>query len=152
MWENALEKLKILNYEWGFCSGSGKANGQKRKPFSRIHFVYPGSNPSHQFNDFIEICAWIMTDMGQQSDLVSRYDDMPDDDPNTVCNKLMLSLRQLDFKSSFPTQKLRLAHGEAVCSVLDFLTDKALSTKGFKWGVPVYTDADEVRDEITFVR
>ena len=143
MWENSLEKLKIMNYEWSFCSGAGNSKAQKRKPFSRIHFVYPYSNPSVQFNDFIEICAWLFTEIGHQSDLISRFDDM-DDDPNTVCNKLMLSLRQLDFKSSFPTQKLRLAHGEAVCSVLDFLTDKALAVKGFKWGVPVYTEADEV--------
>ena len=66
------------------------------------------------------------------------------DDPNTVSNKLMLALRQLDFKSSFPSQKLKQAHGEAVCSVLEFLTDRALDAKGFKWGIPVYLDAGQV--------
>jgi hypothetical protein len=56
----------------------------------------------------------------------------------------MLALRQLEFKSSFPSQKLKLAHGEAVCTVLDFLTDKALASKGFKWGTPIYTESDQV--------
>jgi estrogen-related receptor beta like 1 len=135
MWENALEKLKVLNYESGFCQPKGK------KAFTRIHFVYPGKNSSQQFDDFIDICSWLCFEISQQSDLFSRdqYDD-----PNTVSNKLMLAMRQLEFKSSFPSQKLKLAHGEAVCTVLEFLTDKALASKGFKWGIPVYTEADEV--------
>lgn len=58
----------------------------------------------------------------------------------------MLALRQLEFKSSFPSQKLKQAHGEAVCSVLEFLTDKALAAKGFKWGVPVYLEAGQVEE------
>ena len=135
LWENALEKLKVLHYEAGFCSQKGK------KAFSRIHFVYPGKNLSQQFDDFIDICSWLCVEISQQPDFFSRD---PYDDPNTVANKLMLALRQLEFKSSFPSQKLKQAHGEAVCSVLEFLTDKALASKGFKWGVPVYVEAGQV--------
>jgi hypothetical protein len=130
-----LEKLKVLHYEAGFCTSKGK------KAFSRIHFVYPGKNLSQQFDDFVDICSWLCLEISQQPNFFSRD---PYDDPNTVSNKLILALRQLEFKSSFPSQKLKLAHGEAVCTVLDFLTDKALASKGFKWGTPIYTEADQV--------
>lgn len=128
----------MLHYEAGFCSQKGK------KAFSRIHFVYPGKNSSQQFDDFVDICSWLCVEISQQPDFFSRD---PYDDPNTVANKLMLALRQLEFKSSFPSQKLKQGHGEAVCTVLEFLTDKALASKGFKWGVPVYTEAGQVNKE-----
>jgi Intra-flagellar transport protein 57 len=137
MWENSLEKLKVLNYEMGYC-GHGKGG---RKPFSRIHFVYPGSNAGTQFQEFIDICSWLCSEIDRRPDFFHVEDE---DDPNTMCNKLLLALRKLDFKSSFPSQKLRAGHGEIVCSVLDFLTDKALDSKGFKWGTPIYSDANEV--------
>lgn len=40
------------------------------------------------------------------------------------------------------------AYGESVCSVLNFLTDKALSAAGHLWQRPVYAgeDATEVCD------
>ena len=135
MWEASVEKLKILNYEAGYCSSKGK------KPFSRIHFVFPTANPSHQFDDFISICEWLFVEITADPAFFKRdqYDD-----PNTVANKLILALRQVDFRLSFPAQKLRQASGEHVCSVLDFLTNKALEAKKFKWSTPIYADNDEV--------
>lgn len=135
MWEGTLEKLKILDYEIGYCLTRGK------KPFSRIHFVFPAANLSHQFEDFIGICEWLFGEITKDSAFFKRdqYDD-----PNTVANKLMLALRQVDFRLSFPAQKLRQANGEQVCSVLEFLADKALATKNFKFGVPLYADNDKV--------
>lgn len=135
MWENALEKLKIMNYETKFCALKSK------KSFSRVHFVYPGQNASHQFSDFVDLCSWLCSEISQNADFFKAEEF---DDPNTVANKLMLALRQLDFRMSFPSQKLKTPHGEAVCSVLEFLTDSALAAKGFKWATPVYTEADEV--------
>ena len=116
MWENALEKLKILNYEEHFCRDGRK--GQ----FHRLSFVYPGGNASAQFQDFVDVAAWL-------ADLVGGPDPFkPDkfDDPNTISNKLLLSLRAMDFRSSFPPQKLKQGSGLPCCSVLDFMTDKAL--------------------------
>eukprot|EP00607_Mallomonas_marina_P001306 CAMPEP_0182437592 /NCGR_PEP_ID=MMETSP1167-20130531/85144_1 /TAXON_ID=2988 /ORGANISM="Mallomonas Sp, Strain CCMP3275" /LENGTH=440 /DNA_ID=CAMNT_0024630559 /DNA_START=28 /DNA_END=1350 /DNA_ORIENTATION=- len=135
MWESALEKLKILDYEQGFCATTN------RKPFSRIHFVFPAANLSHQFNDFVELCVWLCTKITDDPAFFKRdtYDD-----PNTVANKLMLALRQLEFKSSFPSQKLKTANGESVCLVLDFLTNKALERVQFTWKVPRYIDNDKV--------
>jgi len=137
LWESALEKLKILGYEALFCAKSG------RKPFSRIHFVFPAANQSNQFNDFVDLCVWLCFKITRDQAFFKRdtYDD-----PNTVANKLMMALRdrQLDFKSTFPAQKLKIPHGEAVCTVLDFLADKALDSESFKWKVPKYIDHDKV--------
>lgn len=135
MWENSLEKLKVLNYESEYCNERG------RKPFNRIHFVYPGKNPSTQFDEFMELCSWLCYKCSGDLELFKRD---PYDDPTTVANKLMLALRSLDCRLSFPAQKLRTPYGENVCSVLDFLTDKALSIVSFRWGQPKYADSDIV--------
>jgi len=136
MWESTLEKLKLLDYENNFCSAV-----RGRMPFSRIHFVFPAANPSVQFDDFVDISAWLCFEITRNQDLFKR-DQF--DDPNTVANKLMLALRQLDFRSTFPPTKLRSAHGEPVCTVLEFLTDKALASRKFRWTAPTYPAADEV--------
>jgi estrogen-related receptor beta like 1 len=135
MWENSLEKLKILNYENTFCK---KFN---RKPFNRVHFVHATNNASHQFEDFSAICSWLCTEITMKNDTFKpeQYDD-----PNTVVNKLVLALRQFDYRSTFPAQKLKTPYGEPVCIVLEFLTDKALEAKGFQWGTPVHLNDQEV--------
>jgi estrogen-related receptor beta like 1 len=136
MWENALEKLKILNYERDYCKKLNK------KPFSRVHFVIPGTNASHQFDDFVSICAWLCTAISRKTDTFKPEEF---DDPNTIVNKLMLALRQFDFRASFPPQKLKTAHGEFICQVLEFLTDKALEELRFEYAAPMYASAGEVR-------
>jgi estrogen-related receptor beta like 1 len=135
MWENALEKLKILNYEENY----------KKKIFSRVHFVIPTSNPSIQFDDFIDLCAWLFGEISNDSEYFKRdqFDDF-----GTVANKLMLALRGIDFRLSFPSQKLKTANGEAACSVLEFLTDKALAEKGFQWAQPIYGEAEEAEQVV----
>ena len=78
MWENSLEKLKVLNYEKDYCK---KFNNNKS--FSRVEFVIPGSNPSHQFNSFVSICSWLCTEISKKSDLFKPEEY---DDPNTIVN------------------------------------------------------------------
>lgn len=135
MWENSLEKLKILNYESGFCRKRGL------KPFSRIQFVYPGKNPGTQSEEFYAICAWLFTEITRNS---STFKKDEYDDPNTAANKLLVALRQLDFKLAIPTQKIKTPHGEAICSILEFLTDKALENSNFKFGIPIYAEPEEI--------
>eukprot|EP01038_Epipyxis_sp_PR26KG_P009319 gene9319-12555_t len=137
LWEASIEKLKILNYERDYCVKFGK------KPFHRVQFVIPGVNPVVQFDDFIGISSWLIGDISKRSDLFKREEF---DDPNIVINKLMYALSKIDpdFRLTVPNQKLKLAHGEAVCSVLDFLTDKALSNRGFQWATPVHVAGDEI--------
>lgn len=132
-WETSLERLKILNYEESYC-------GQKEK-FSRVHFVFPAGNMNNQFEEFMDICSWLCNEITQDPGVFGRdgYDD-----PNTVANKLMLALRQLDCRLNFPAQKLRVPYGEVACSVLDFLTEKALLSKKMKWKQPIYPAMDTV--------
>lgn len=70
------------------------------------------------------------------------------DDPHTSVNKLMLALRGLNFGLNIPATRLKTAHGEAACSVLEFLVDAALNKEGFKWQAPVYTDNNEVEEAV----
>ena len=136
MWENSLEKLKILNYENVFCK---KFN---RKPFNRVHFVHPIDRVKIQMDDFTSVCSWLIGEITKKPDTF-KTDDM--DDPNTMVNKLMVALRQLDFRSTFPPQKLKTPYGEPVCLVLEFLVDKVLEARGFQWEAPIHSNEEEVR-------
>lgn len=133
-WEQTLERLKVLDYETGFCTF------KKTKEFSRVHFVFPGPNLNNQFEEFTLLCEWLCT-LCKDSSLFKKEQY---DDPGTVTNKLMLALRTLQCTFSFPAQKLKIPHGEIACSVLDFLSEKALAAKGIKWGQPQYPDLDAV--------
>ncbi len=136
LWETSLERLKLLNYEKEFCLKFNK------KQFSRVHFVYPNnSNTSHQFDEFIGLCTWLCGEISKRKDFF-KPEDL--DDPNTVINKLILGLRQLDFRSTFSAQKLKNANGEAVCQVLDFLTEKLLTSNGINWSSPTYQSSNDV--------
>jgi len=136
MWENTLDKLKILDYERLFCQIQGK-----HQSYSRIHFVIPAKNTSSQLDDFFDLCQWLIGEISHSTEVLHRdqYDD-----PNTTINKLLLALRQLDFKATFPSQKLRSGYGEQVCLVLEFLVDKALDTRGFKFSSPIYVDNTQI--------
>jgi estrogen-related receptor beta like 1 len=135
LWENSLERLKLLNYEKEYCERFNK------KQFNRVHFVYPSSNTSHQFDEFVSLCSWMCGEITKKKDTF-KPDEL--DDPNTVINKLMLVLRQFDFRSTFSAQKLKNANGDAVCQVLDFLSEKLLGTTEFVWKSPTYQNPGDV--------
>ena len=65
MWENSLEKLKILNYENEYCAKRDK------RALSRIHFVFPGQNLSNQFDDYMDLCGWLCTEIFNDPNLPS---------------------------------------------------------------------------------
>ncbi len=44
----------------------------------------------------------------------------------------------MGFPLDFPAAKLKQGYGEAVCSTLEFISDKALAAKGFVWTKPKY--------------
>jgi hypothetical protein len=89
----------------------------------------------------MDLSSWLCYKCSGDLELFKRD---PYDDPTTVANKLMLALRSLDCRLSFPAQKLRTPYGENVCNVLDFLTEKALAVQAFRWSQPRYADADIV--------
>ena len=135
-WENSLEKLKVLGYETSFVQK------QHRKPFDRVYFTLPAKNLSNQFDDFVQLCSWLIDEITQSSGVLLRHEEY--DDPGTIANKLLLALRQVGLSVSFPVQKLRTPYGEIICEVLDFLTDKALETKQFQWQKPDFGHLNQV--------
>ena len=96
-----------------------------------MYFTLPAKNLSNQFDDFVQLCSWLIDEITQSSGVLLRYEEY--DDPGTIVNKLLLALRQVGLNATFPAQKLRTPYGEIICEVLDFLTDKALETKKFQW-------------------
>ena len=136
LWENSLEKLKILEYETKFIQV------KRKKPYNRVHFVIPGKNPSHQFEDFIDLCSWLINDISRSPDTMKREQY---DDPNTTANKLLLALRTVNYQISFSVQKLKTPHGDIVCDILNFLTDKAMEMKKIGWMKPDYSSLNQVR-------
>ena len=135
--ENVVDKLKVLNYEELWCQAKGAG------PLSRWHFAMPAANASVQFALFLDISSWLMT-VATDDPTFFRIDKF--DDPNTSVNKMMLSLRKLEFGLDFPASKLKTANGDAVVDVLDFLTDKALSAKDFQWGKPIYAEENDMEE------
>lgn len=141
MWENALEKLKVMNYECRYCERGLTPPSKREKPaFNQVHFVYPGRNADSQLKEFFDLCSWLCTEITGNADHFKIH---LEDDPNTNANKLLLALRSLDFRLSFPSSKLRSPHGEAVCSVLEFLTDKAIAQKGFEFSNIIHSEANK---------
>lgn len=134
-WENSLEHLKILGYEQSFVQK------QHRKPFDRVYFTLPAKNLSKQFDDFIQLCCWLLDEISPSSGIlrIEEYDD-----PGTIANKLLLVLRQVGFNVSFSVQKLRTPYGDVVCEVLGFLTDKALESQHFQWKKPDFGHLNQV--------
>lgn len=126
--ENVSDKLKLLHVGKKFCEA------RDHPPLQRWCFALPGRNPSLQFQLFLDLCSWLMEELTGDANFF-RVDKF--DDPNTSVNKLMLSLRKVDFGADFPTSKLKQAHGEAAVSVLDYLTDKCCD-KSFEWHRPEY--------------
>jgi estrogen-related receptor beta like 1 len=137
--ESALDKLKCLNYEQEFLGR------HRHKAFGREHFALPGPNPSIQFQEFIDLVVWLIGQIKRDADAfrIDKYDD-----PITSVNKLMLALRSLDFEGDFPATKLKMAHGECVCAVLDYLTDKALAASHFTFRVPKRSEQPETDDAV----
>lgn len=122
--ESAMEKLKILDYEKLFCEKLS------RKPFSRTFFALepvPPENASTQLATFLELVSWLM-EMNGRDFLIDKFDD-----PTTSVNKVMVDLKQMEFEMNFPAQKLRQGHGSAICLVLNFLIDRALSRREFSF-------------------
>ncbi|RHZ33768.1 hypothetical protein DYB26_009579, partial [Aphanomyces astaci] len=144
---NALEKLRILGYEkemskkknfvvftdTSFALAAQNARYEPNLGSIRLcdHTVNV-HNISAQFKSFLEIVVYLMK-VCEQDFVVDKYDD-----PNTSVNKLILSLKIMGFPLDFPAAKLKQGFGEAVCSTLEFICDKALAAKGFAWAKPNY--------------
>lgn len=131
--ENLLEKLKLLDYETNFCEKKSFTQ------FPKTFFAIQEKNSATQFDRFLKLVSWLMT-LCEHDFTIDKFDD-----PTTSVNKVMLELKNMDFDMDFPAGKLKQAHGEDVCSVLNFLADRALVRDGFSWSIassPNYADED----------
>ena len=63
LWEDALEKLKALNYEIEFC------RPRHAGPFTRTFFALPAENAGLQFRSFQEICSWLISICTHNNDM-----------------------------------------------------------------------------------
>mmetsp|Transcript_46390 Transcript_46390/g.68498 ORF Transcript_46390/g.68498 Transcript_46390/m.68498 type:complete len:416 (-) Transcript_46390:50-1297(-) len=144
MMEEILEKLKHLNYVDELC------RKKAFRPFARTLFAIKGENQSTQFACFLKTVVWLMSKSGRSFE-IDKFDD-----PNTSVVKVMLELKEMGFEMDVAANKLKQPYGDAVCTVLQFLTDKALEHNGFSWEQnykPEYPDEDfaeeaEVNDEM----
>lgn len=144
MMEQILEKLKHLNYVDELC------RKKAFRPFARTLFAIKGDNQSTQFAKFLKVVTWLIGKCGRSFE-IDKFDD-----PNTSVVKVMLELKEMGFEMDVAANKLKQPYGDAVCTVLQFLTDKALEHEGFSWESshkPDYPDEDfaeeaEVNDDM----
>lgn len=138
--EKVTEKLKLLNYETGFCQ-------RKRphwKPLHHLYFTSPqAGNPTEQFYYFANLVAWLVGLCGRTLNPPAQHDD-----PNTVCTNIVVEMKGLGLSNAvnFPPAKLKQGHGDAVCRVLQSLVDQALGATNFAFQKPVYP-ADTYNEE-----
>ena len=137
--ENALERLKCLNYELHFV------HDQQQKRVKPNDFILQAPNQGSQFNHYIELIKWLIATIRHQDDTTTPFDVEEYEDPNVIAQKLMLSLRSLNFELEFPITKLKQPYGEIACSILDFLTSKAMSNFVFK--EPSYVNESQSDEE-----
>ena len=136
--ELVYDKLCLLDYREKWYKK------RDHKNFHKWCFGMPAANPSLQFHMFLDLCAWLMSEISGDEHFyqVDKFDD-----PNTAVNKLMLALRKLDFGLDYPSSKLKQAYGDATVAVLDFLVNKAM-TKLFVWQKPEYIEEPEEEAQV----
>ena len=126
---DTFDKLQCLNYKRHFVKNLRKS------PIRGDHFVFPSKNPSEQFTHFIDVALWLLSIIsgnGESFD-IDQYDD-----PNTIVQKLLIELKKIGYDRDCSLNKMKQGYGETVTVVLDYLTDRALEKKGFRFEGPVY--------------
>ena len=140
--ENVCEKLTLLNYETDFCS-TGKP------PWPLLSLTYfaipsPTNNQNEQFFYFTSLTAWLLGKAGRNFPAPQQFDD-----PNATCTNILTELKALGFATpSYAPAKLKQGFGEAVCGVLEGLTDLVFERSGYKFQKPAYKEEPEIQVEV----
>jgi len=144
--EGVVEKLKLLGYEEAFC----RASQPVKKPLHRLSFVMPHASPQDQTQAYyymVDLVLWLLRICG----LGASPEPALDDNPAQVLAAIQASLRNGGFSSTGLTlQKMQQAWGDAVCGLLDALTDLAIETAKIKLEQPI-RGAEEGGDEVEVV-
>lgn len=128
--ENLLDKLKILDYDTGFCVP------EKMKPLTRHYFSNSGVT-GDQLYYFGKLMAWLIGLNGGKFIAPDQFED-----PNTIVTDVTLELKKQGIPIDFPTAKLKQGYGEEICQVLNALAQNALKAKKFKWARPAFGNED----------
>ena len=140
--ENVLEKLKLLDYEAGFCAPA-------KPPWPLLDATTfaipsPANNQNAQFFHFTSLTAWLLSKAGRSFPTPQQFDD-----PNTTCTNILTECKALGFAApSFAPTKLKQGFGDAVCGVLEGLTDLVFERSGYKFKKPEYKAEPELEPEI----
>ncbi|PRP81076.1 hypothetical protein PROFUN_11190 [Planoprotostelium fungivorum] len=134
-----VDKLKLLDYERGFCRQ--KTTPALQKPLSHTYFALPHSNPNEQFFYFTSIVSFLMQAAGNNFQPPGQFSD-----PNATCATIVEELKKMGFVTDFAPTKLKEGYGETVCSVLNNLCDHALEKKGFRFSQPIHLAAPQGDD------
>lgn len=150
--ENALEKLRWLDYEKHFV------RTLRQRRVGKDEFIVPARNPGLQFNLYIQLLKWLLTQIEVTNDeeveneeedrdaTISEFQNVDTfDDPNLIAQKLMLVLRCLRYEIDFPITKLKQPYGGEAISILNFLADRALDSQTFQHKEPQYVTLDKLK-------
>jgi len=144
--ELIVEKLKLLDYEKGFCA-------QRRPPWpplTRTYFALPpvSNNQNEQFHYFTSLVAYLLKLAGRSFPPPAQFED-----PNAACLNIFAELKACQFANpSFAPGKLKTAHGREVVGVLEALCDLVIEGKFAQWARPhhppdVYPEELDVDDD-----
>ncbi|KAI5076287.1 hypothetical protein GOP47_0008352, partial [Adiantum capillus-veneris] len=140
MMELIVDKLSLLDYENKFCNS-------RKPPWPRLHkfyFAMQCSSQNDQFLYFVSLVSWLLSLVACK--LPGLREQM---DSNATCTDIMLRLKELGFaQPSWAASKLKQGFGDAVCSVLDGLTDLALEAQRFQFYQPIYSREMSSDDDV----
>jgi len=121
--ENIFERLNCLNFP-------GR--------IAKNEFLYP--NEASLFNNYVAVTTFLIDMIREKEPTVTPLETEEFEDPNQIAHKFMLSLQSLDYSIDFPIAKLKQPFGDIACSILDFLSAKAVL--GFSIEGPKYAEDD----------
>lgn len=124
--DDVLHKLHCLNYEREYCEMKDV------QPFHRVYFALPSPHSGLQFSHFVSLAQYLLG----QSRRPFAVDKM--EDPASLLSRLVAEARALGLTEDIQPLRLRTAHGEAVVRLLNFLCDRALEARGWRFERPNY--------------
>lgn len=134
---NILEKLYLLDYQKHFLGKSEtKQNSMLDRNESNIEIIepeitffplYPSyfaqqTNIGEQFEYFSHLSFWLIRKHSENELNIAILELDATQDPNSICNNILLECKKLGMNSNFPASKLRTGSGLECCLILDFLT------------------------------
>lgn len=107
------------------------------------------ANPSLQWTTFVHLFSWLrgLGKQGTQEEEELSFDKW--DDPSTVADHILLSLKRIGLKIDISPMKLKHGYGEEVIQVLLYLVEMVLARHRFVFEPPeVPTEVNEPIEDL----